>query len=257
MALPTETITIAYAALLFVVGAFRRLRGRRGSAAVLASASWMGLILLMTQRASPSLRCWSVVLYLVIGYWIPALMVQPNDGGRFAEWLPRTDRRFTRVQVRVPTAVIHLADTCYLLCYPLVPAAYAVLMMFASELEQRRFWVAVLAAGYACYVSLPWLVSLPPRLIESTGGRRPVANMNDAVLARVSHGYNTFPSGHAAVSTAVALSCASVPAAAVLFGALAVGIAVGAVVGRHHYVIDVIAGVGIGVICVLATQALV
>jgi membrane-associated phospholipid phosphatase len=249
MVLPAESLAIAYAALLFVLGTLRRLRGRRGGAAAIASAAWIGAILLIAQQAPPSLRGWSGLAFLPIGYWIPALMVEPGGGGRFAEWLPRADRRFRRVDIRLPNALIHLADSCYLLCYPLVPAAYAVLTMFASDLDQRRFGVAVLAAGYACYVSLPWLVSLPPRLIEATSGRRPVAKINDAMLARVSHGFNTFPSGHAAVSTAVALSASSVPVAAVLFGIMALGIAIGAIAGRHHYVIDVTAGVAIGAAC--------
>jgi membrane-associated phospholipid phosphatase len=246
MLLSSEALTLGYAALLLVAGTMRRVRGQRGGAAALASVAWLGLILLIAQQAPPSLRGWSGLAYLPIGYWIPALMVAPAGHRRFAGWLPRADERFSHLKVRLPAAVIHVADTCYLLCYPLVPAAYALLTMFASELDQRRFWVAVLAAGYTCYVTLPWLVTVPPRLAQGTKTPRLVARVNDAVLARVSHGFNTFPSGHAAVSTAVALSTSSVPLAAALFGIMALGIAIGAITGRHHYRIDVVAGVAIG-----------
>ena len=70
------------------------------------------------------------------------------------------------------------------------------------------------------------------------------------VLDRASHGLNTFPSGHVAVSVAASLSVWPVsPAAAIVFGVTSAGVAVGAVVGRYHYVPDVVIGAAVGVIC--------
>ena len=55
---------------------------------------------------------------------------------------------------------------------------------------------------------------------------------------------NTFPSGHAAGSLAVALGVIGpFPAAGIVLLALAVAICAAAVVGRYHYAIDVIAGI--------------
>lgn len=107
----------------------------------------------------------------------------------------------------------------------------------------RRFWLAVLPAGYVCYVSLPWLVSRPPRLVREHTARA-IARLNVFVLGRVSHQLNTFPSGHVAVSLAAAAGVAQVSAVAgalVLLTALA--IALGAVAGRYHYMVDVLLGV--------------
>jgi membrane-associated phospholipid phosphatase len=68
------------------------------------------------------------------------------------------------------------------------------------------------------------------------------------VLGRVSHGWNTFPSGHVAVAVAAAVSVAAVsPAAGVLFLIVAAGITVGSVTGRYHYVVDALTGVLVAV----------
>jgi membrane-associated phospholipid phosphatase len=75
----------------------------------------------------------------------------------------------------------------------------------------------------------------------------PLAAVNTAVLNRVSHQLNTFPSGHVAVAVVAASSAFSVwwPAGLVL-AVVAAGIAIGAVAGRYHYVVDVIFGVIVG-----------
>jgi membrane-associated phospholipid phosphatase len=76
-----------------------------------------------------------------------------------------------------------------------------------------------------------------------------VARVNTAVLSRVSHQLNTFPSGHVAVAIAAALSVWPVmPLAAAAFGMIALGVAIGAVTGRYHYVLDVVTGAMAGVI---------
>ena len=57
---------------------------------------------------------------------------------------------------------------------------------------------------------------------------------------------NTFPSGHVAGSLAVALAVAGVmPWAGLVLLALAASIAAACVVGRYHYIIDVLAGVAL------------
>jgi hypothetical protein len=70
-----------------------------------------------------------------------------------------------------------------------------------------RFWTAVLLSGFVCYGSLPWLISRPPRtLTGATTNAVGVRGVTQFVLARVSHGLNTFPSGHVAVSLAAITS---------------------------------------------------
>ena len=46
------------------------------------------------------------------------------------------------------------------------PLSIAVVWVAGSHEDVARFWMAVLIAGYGCYITLPWLVSRPPRLLE-------------------------------------------------------------------------------------------
>jgi membrane-associated phospholipid phosphatase len=123
-----------------------------------------------------------------------------------------------------------------------------------------RFWTAVLAAGFACYGVLPWLVTRPPRLLEPPSPRRrsSIRRLNLEVLQRASTGLNTFPSGHAATAFATTFAVAMyLPYAGFLLGVITIGIAIGSVTGRYHYAADSIAGVLVAVIVLLASGALV
>jgi membrane-associated phospholipid phosphatase len=83
-----------------------------------------------------------------------------------------------------------------------------------------------------------------------------MASVNTAVLARVSHQLNTFPSGHVAVSIAAAACVLTVSwPAGLVFAMVAVGVAIGAVVGRYHYVMDVLVGVVVGLLAVVIFRA--
>jgi membrane-associated phospholipid phosphatase len=64
---------------------------------------------------------------------------------------------------------------------------------------------------------------------------------------------NTFPSGHAAGSLAVALAVVgAMPASGVLLLVLALAICVACVVGRYHYIVDVLAGAAVAIALWLA-----
>jgi len=55
--------------------------------------------------------------------------------------------------------------------------------------------------------------------------------------------WNTFPSGHTAASVAAALVVATyLPLDGLIFGLIAVSIAIGSVVGRYHYAADAFVG---------------
>jgi membrane-associated phospholipid phosphatase len=101
-----------------------------------------------------------------------------------------------------------------------------------------------------CYGTLPWLQSRPPRLLApfDVAQGKPctpasIAHVNVVVLSWISHGWNTFPSGHAAMSFAVALALVpvSVPAA-IVAAIVATGVAIGAAAGRYNFAIDVLYG---------------
>ena len=205
----------------------------------------VGVIAAVAELGSSVLRGWAPHAYLVVGYWLPAMLTsQPVVATRFERWLVRSDSHVRRWLPAVPAPLRPFTEVAYLLCYPMIPAAFAMVWTRGVPSDVTRFWVAVLLSGYACYICLPWLVSRPPRLLEGASvSVDPLAGINGHVLGRVSHGLNTFPSGHVAVSCAASAMLAAVsPAAAVGFGIVAALIAVGAAAGRYHYAVDVLFG---------------
>jgi membrane-associated phospholipid phosphatase len=93
---------------------------------------------------------------------------------------------------------------------------------------------------------LPFIQLLPPRLVDgtdvSTNRSLHLRRFNLWLVRRVSHEANTFPSGHVAASAAIALVLLRFsPLAGIVFAFIAVGIAAGCIVGRYHYIVDVVA----------------
>jgi membrane-associated phospholipid phosphatase len=242
---PFEWLAVAYFVVL-LAAAPRAARPRRGALFVGGALA----LVIVARFAMPWVaRAWFAHAYLVLGYWIPAAFVPAAPNERFQRWLVRTDvTRAWRVRGSVARHVLEIA---YLCCYPLVPAAFAVVFAFGSDEDVTRFWVTVLSAGYVCYLTLPWIPARPPRLIDAESSLLPhaVAAVNAAVLGRLSHQFVTFPSGHVAISVAAALGVWRVwPEAGAAFGATALLIAVAAVAGRYHYLIDVLLGLLVGAI---------
>lgn len=226
-------------------------------------ASALGVAVLVTvfgvtAFAPQMFRNWVPIAYLIAGYWMPALLVAAARGGRFEEWLLSSDARFRRILPAVPRMIRPVTELGYLLCYPMVPVSFGIVWLNGGAADVDRFWLAVLLAGYACYVTLPWLVSRPPRLQAGQLARHGVmAQINANVLGRVSHRLNTFPSGHVAVAAAAAAGVAavSVPAGAALAGIVA-AISVGAAAGGYHYVIDVVSGLALAAVAVVVAGML-
>lgn len=244
-----EGLAIAYFTALACAAPFLKPRDPNTWRAALSSAAVALAILAIAGMGPFTARLWLGHAYLVAGYWIPALLVGGVTPGAFEAWLVRTDAWWRRWSVPLPRAAVHLFELSYLLCYVLVPAAFVAVWRSGTQVEADRFWTAVLVAGFSCYGTLPWLVARPPRVIDASDAARTLAvrGVNVFVLSRVSHGHNTFPSGHVAVSIAAALGALTVsPAAGEVMLALAGAIAVGAAAGRYHYAIDVLLGIAIG-----------
>ena len=244
-----ESLTIVFfVALALAAPATRTTLRRRFYAVFLCAAVVIGVMLVA--RTTINLRGWLGHAYLAAGYWIPALLAPIHSyPGRFESWLVRIDRHSGRFAMRLPAWAVSLLELSYLLCYLLVPTAFVLVWMTGTAADVDRFWSAVLLSGFVCYGSLPWLVSRPPR---SLGESRPtvagVRRVNEIVLARVSHGLNTFPSGHVAVSIAAALEVVpTLPRAGIALLAVAAGVAAGAVTGRYHYGVDVVLGAAIAI----------
>jgi membrane-associated phospholipid phosphatase len=242
---PFEWLAVGYFVLL-LAAAPRASRPRRGALFVCGA---IALVIVARFGLSWAARAWMPHAYLVLGYWIPAAFVPAAPNERFQAWLARTD--LTRAWRVRGTAARHVLELAYLCCYPLVPAAFAVVFARGSDADVVSFWLSVLGAGYACYVTLPWTHTPPPRLLDAERPIRPhaLAALNAAVLGRVSHQLVTFPSGHVAVSIAAALAVSRTSQeAGVAFGAIAALIAIAAVAGRYHYLVDVVLGGAVGIV---------
>jgi len=238
-----EWVVVAYFAALTLAGwlrpvgaASRRRAASLGSVVVLA-------VFVVGMTGPWALRAWGPVVYLFAGYWMPALLVTPAKEQSFEAWLVRADTGLRRRLPRVPGALAPLLELAYLLCYPLVPLSFTIVWFEGGSVDVERFWLAVLLSGYACYVTLPWLTARPPRARRLHDARSGLQRLNAQVLARWSHQFNTFPSGHVAVAAAAAVGAGSVSTGAgVAIGAVVAAISVGAAAGGYHYVIDVILG---------------
>jgi len=148
-------------------------------------------------------------------------------------------------------ALLTVLEAAYLFCYPTLPLGLVALYLLHRGREADHYWSVVTVAAYACYGVLPFFQTRPPRSIEKPGGvTRPppaVRRFNVWVLRRASIHANTFPSAHVAASTACGLVLLPVaPAVAAVFLALACCVASGAVLGRYHYLADVILGALVG-----------
>jgi membrane-associated phospholipid phosphatase len=197
------------------------------------------------------------LIYLLAGYWLPALLVGESSG-RLERRLLDLDRRLfgadglARFERSAPRALLEYLQGAYLLCYAVVPAGYVCLVLAGHDPKViDRFWSVVLLAAFTCYGFLPWFPTRAPRAIEPSLGasRSSIRRLNLAVLNRASVQWNTFPSGHTAASLATALAVGSyMPLAGVVLGVLAVSIAAGSVVGRYHYAADAIAGAAVAIL---------
>jgi membrane-associated phospholipid phosphatase len=188
-------------------------------------------------------------IYLVAGYWVPALLVPTLVRPWFGVWLRRSDTDWPWPTVSWPRWALASFEVGYLMCYAVVATGFAIIWFLAGEAEVGRFWFAVLAAGFLCFMTLPWLVSRPPRLLDDAQvPAGSVAALNRLMLRRVTHEFNTFPSGHVAVAAAAALSTLSVSwLAGVVLGVVTVGVGLGAVTGGYHYRIDVVLAVAVAI----------
>src|SRR5688572_6257490 len=245
-----EGVASAYFVLLALGATLAPVPFRRRARALAASCLVILGIVAASRVLSDDVRVWLPHLYLALGYWLPSMLTAAPRESRFEAWLRRHDGAWRQKVGALPPAAAGTLELAYLACFVVVPLAFVTVWAVGTAQQVERFWVAVLLSGFACYFTLPWLVSRPPRtFIDGPASRPGVASFNVSVLRAVSHQFNTFPSGHVAVATAIALAVFPVwPLAGVIFGIVAMGIAAGAAAGRYHYGIDVIVGAVVGIV---------
>lgn len=243
-----EWIAAAYFVYLVAASWLRRVSLRRRLWLLAAAAVALLAIAVSRVGVLSPLRDWTPIGYILGGYYSSlALYVEPSPA--FEAWLIECDRRLlgnpaTRF-AHGPRVVLAYLDLVYMLCVLLVPAGCLVLMAAGESELVDRYWAIVVGAELGSFAPLAFVQSRPPWVVERKAmlSDRAVHRMTSQMVQQLTICVNTFPSGHVAASLAVALAVIGpVPIAGVVFLILAVSIAGACIVGRYHYVVDVVAG---------------
>lgn len=253
-----EAISLVFFSGLSVLALFRSLPSSARKKAILFGLSGVGLTLAMLfsslvlpPHSSDVLRDWLPVLLMAIAYWQSGCFFQKPDlrmQAVFESWDAKVLHALRVLESPLFTrswfgSALELA---YLLCYPVVPLGVGALYLADMRHRVDDYWLVVLLAAYSCYVLLPFVQLLPPRSLSAARewhtSNAVLRQLNLWIVRKVTHQATTFPSGHVAASTAIALVLLrDVPVAGFIFLLIATGIALGCVTGRYHYAVDVIA----------------
>jgi membrane-associated phospholipid phosphatase len=250
----SEWLALGYFVWFAAAGARRGLPGSRRWQ-LLVGGFAMGAAVVATASMAPLIvRDWAPAAYILIGYFLSGrVFVAPST--RLEGWLAGWDRRTlgdptTRFSNWPPVVLAYL-DIVYIGCGLLVPGGFTVLLWTGHAALADRYWTMVTAAEFGSFAPLALVQSRPPWALERAAAFRDRV-VHRAASIFVRHGTigaNTFPSGHVAGSLAVGLAVLGVaPVAGAILLALAASIAVACVVGRYHYVIDVVAGAALALV---------
>jgi hypothetical protein len=228
----------------------------------------------LSSAASATLRDWLPVVLMLMPYWQTGQFFQ-KPSAKIQRWLLRLDLRWLgRTAVRSGTARTRLGlalEIAYVFCYPFVPLGLAALCIGGRRAHADFFWLVVLTASYLCYAITPFFPAMPPRDAmksvlnaattatgavepspDSTGPQNRGRRFNRWIQEWGSIHAISFPSAHVASTLAVSLVLLRwMPVTGACFLAVAVCIAVAAVAGRYHYLLDVVLGaaVALSVFC--------
>jgi membrane-associated phospholipid phosphatase len=253
-----EWIAFAYFVYLVVASWVPPLTFPRRALLTIAAAVSAAAVWATAHAAPPFAREWAPMAYILAGYFLSGLLfVAPSAA--IESWLIGWDRRLlidpASRFARWPRAVVAVLELTYMGCFLLIPAGLAILKLSGQGASVDRYWTMVIAAEFAAFGMLAFIQTRPPWAIE----RKPeladpaIHRLATHMVENMTIGANTFPSGHAAGSLAVALAVAgSVPWAGAALLVIAAAICLGCIVGRYHYVIDVVAGAAVAVALWLA-----
>jgi len=242
-----ELINLTYFAFFTILAVVWALPLHSRIKAILIGLAGIGIN--RTASLAPDvLRDWLPVPLIALAYWQSGCFFQkPNP--KLQSLFEISERKLLELLRIRPAALARtwvgsLLELAYVFCYPVVPLGLAALYLSGFSMAADEYWTVVLLSAYPCYVLLPFIQLLPPRLVEGTdvssNRTAHLRQLNLWLVGRVTHQANTFPSGHVAASTAIALVLLRfAPAAGIVFAFIAAGIAAGCVVGRYHYIVDV------------------
>jgi membrane-associated phospholipid phosphatase len=245
----SEWVSFVYFAALTAIAWFRPLPSARRvqitAIGVLSSVA----VVTGARLAAPAVRDWMPPLVILAGYFLSGrFFVKPSPS--FEGWLIAWDRRLLGDPVtrfsRWPRAVLAYLEIVYMGCFVLMPAGFAALAWTGRSALADSYWTLVTAAEFGSFASLGIVQARPPWMVERKAvlSDRSVHRAASMMVEHLTIRANTFPSGHVAGSLAVALAVMrAMPELGLVLLFLAGSIAVACVVGRYHYIVDVMAGV--------------
>jgi membrane-associated phospholipid phosphatase len=243
----SEWVSFAYFGSLLALAWMRPLPARRRLTITAIGGVMCAVVVSLSRTDLTIARDWSPPLVILVGYYMSGrFFVHPS--ARLESWLTAWDRRLlsdpTTRFASWPPVVLAYLDLVYMGCFLLLPAGYAALVVTGHGALGNRYWTMVIAAEFGAFAPLALIQTRPPWAFERTRAADPaVRRLASHIVRHFTIRVNTFPSGHAAGSLAVAFGVAGVlPWAGLGFLALALSICVACVVGRYHYVVDVVAG---------------
>lgn len=249
----SEWIAFVYFAVLGIAAWVRPLPSTRRLSTFATAATMCIGILLVARVATPYERDWAPLVMILVGYYLSGrFFIEPSE--RLERWLMSWDRRLfgdpAAAFAAWPPAAIAVLETAYFGTFLVLPVGCAILFAGGHEAAVNRYWTIVIAAEFGAFGPLAFVQTRPPWWLE-------IARQQDAARFRrlglswvrtTSHCANTFPSGHAAGSLGVAFGVLPVmPAAGSALLVVALLICTASVVGRYHYLIDVVSGVALAV----------
>lgn len=249
----SEWLSFGYFAVMTAAAWARPLPMRRRVQISVVGIPACVLVFVLARVGSNFVRDWAPPLAILAGYYLSGrFFVHPSVP--FESWLMAGDRRWlgdpaTRF-ARWPRPILVYLEVVYMGCFLLVPAGFLLLAMTGRAFLADRYWTMVLAAEYAAFAPLAIVPTRPPWALEKkpdlTG--RTVHRAAEKMVHHLTIRANTFPSGHVAGSLAVAFAViGAMPWAGAMLLGLALSISVACVVGRYHYVVDVVAGAALAV----------
>jgi len=258
----SEWIGVVYFAYLAIASWLGTRATIRRLQVAVTSLAMCAAIAIIARRASTSVRDWAPFASIGAGYYVSGwLFATPSI--RFEAWLLEWDRRLlgdpTRRFALWPGWLLAYLDIVYTGCFLLLPAGFAALWARGHQSLADRYWSMVAIAELGSFGALafvqsrpPWALERPPALPDST-----IHTAAAHIVREFTTGANTFPSGHVAGSFAIALALLPVePMAGGLFLVFAASIALACVIGRYHYVVDLLAGALLAVVAAALVWAI-
>lgn len=254
----SEWLALLYFLYLAIVCWLRPVAPARRLVISRVSLALLAVILVVARDAPLFARDWAPFLYVSAAYYLTGhLFVAPS--ARLEAWLLKWDHRWlgdpaTRF-AGWPAWLIAYLDVIYTLCFLLLPGGFAALVLAGHSAQANRYWTMVLAADLGAFAPLSVFQTRPPWAIEKPAvlAASRLHRLASYVVKNATTGVNTFPSGHVAVTIAVAFGViGTLPVVGLVLLLCAASIAVACVVGRYHYTMDVIVGAALGLgVCAL------